>query len=137
MGKETFKANYLVYKENALLNPSLLIFDLPTLVERMKHKQSWANGELNAMILLKTPEKQIVLTAIHDGTEIESFQSNDSITFQIIEGKLMFHTRKKSVTLDKGQLLTLHENIKYSLTSKEETVLLMTIVSGVLQLSVN
>lgn len=137
MGKETFKANYFVYKENALLNPSLLIFDLPTLVERMKHKQSWANGELNAMILLKTPEKQIVLTAIHDGTEIESFQSNDSITFQIIEGKLMFHTRKKSVTLDKGQLLTLHENIKYSLTSKEETVLLMTIVSGVLQLSVN
>jgi len=49
----------------------------------------------------------------------------------------MFHTRKESVTLDKGQLLTLHENIKYSLTSKEETVLLLTIASGVLQLSVN
>lgn len=77
-----------------------------------------------------------MLTALHDGTEIQSFQSNDSITFQIIEGKLMFHTRKESVTLDKGQLLTLHENIKYSLTSKE-TVLLLTIASGALQLSKN
>lgn len=137
MEKESYKAKYLVHKDNTSHHPSLLIFDLPTLVEKMKHKQSWAKGELNSMILLKTPDKQIVLTALHDGTVIQSFQSNDSITVQIIEGKLMFHTRKESVNLDKGQILTLHENIKYSLTSKEETVLLLTIASGVLQLSVN
>lgn len=137
MEKESFKANYLVHKDNKSHNPSLLIFDLPTLVEKMKLKQSWAKGELNSLILLKTPDKQIVLTTLHTGTEIQSFQSNDSITVQIIEGKLMFHTRKESVNLDKGQILTLHENIKYSLTSKEETVLLLTIASGALQLSKN
>ena len=133
MGKVTIKANYLLHKENMSYNPSLLMFDLPALVDKMKHKQSWANGELNAMILLKTPNKQIVLTAMHDGTEIQSFQSNDSITFQIIEGQLMFHTREESVTLDEGQLLTLHENIKYRLTTKEETVLLLTIENSVFQ----
>lgn len=137
MGKVTIKANYLLRKENMSYNPSLLMFDLPTLVDKMKHKQSWANGELNAMILLKTPNKQIVLTAMHNGTEIESFQSNDSITFQIIEGQLIFHTREETVTLDKGQLLTLHESIKYRLTSKEETVLLLTIASGALEFSEN
>ena len=137
MGKVKIKANYLLHKENTSYNPSLLMFDLPALVDKMKHKQSWVNGELNAMILLKTPNKQIVLTAMHDGTEIQSFQSNDSITFQIIEGQLMFHTRKESVTLDEGKLLTLHENIKYSLTTKEETVLLLTIASGALEFSEN
>ena len=137
MGKESFKANYRLYKDDKSCNTSLLVFDLPTLVDKMKHKQSWANGELNAMVLLKTPDKQIILTAIHDATEIQSFQSNNSITFQIIEGKLMFHIRKESITLDAGQLLTLHENIKYSLTTKEETVLLLTIASGALQLSEN
>jgi len=80
--KESFKANSLVHKDNTSHHPSMLIFDLPTLVEKMKHKQNWAKGELNSMILLKTPDKQIVLTALHDGTEIQSFQSNDSITFQ-------------------------------------------------------
>jgi quercetin dioxygenase-like cupin family protein len=114
-------------------NDSLLTFDLPILIDKMKHSNTYTRGELNAMILLKSPEKQIVLTALHEGTEIKSFQSNDSITFQIIEGKLTFHTRKKSVILDKGQLLTLHENIKYSLTTKEETVLLLTIANGTLQ----
>lgn len=136
MGKVTFNANYLHRKDN-IENPSLPMFNLPALVDKMKHKQSWANGELNALILLKTPNKQIVLIAMHDGTEIQSFQSNDSITFQIIEGQLMFHTRKESVTLVKGQLLTFHENIKYSLNAREETVLLLTITSGVLHFSEN
>ncbi|HZK95022.1 MAG TPA: hypothetical protein VFC67_12510 [Prolixibacteraceae bacterium] len=137
MGKVTFNANYLQSKDSNTGNPSLLMFNLPALVDKMKHKQSWANGELSAMILLKTPNKQIVLTAMHDGTEIQSFQSDDSITFQIIEGQLMLHTRKESVTLVKGQLLTLHENIKYSLNTSEETVLLLTIASGVLRFSEN
>jgi len=137
MGKVTFKASYLLQKDNLSCSPTSLMFDLPALVDSMKHKPSWVKGELNAMILLQTPMKQIILTAIHEGTEIESFQSNDSITFQIIEGQAIFQTRKESVILDKGQLLTLHENTKYSLTSMEDTVLLLTISSGVLQLSQN
>jgi quercetin dioxygenase-like cupin family protein len=137
MGKETFKANYLVHKENTSIHPSLLIFDLPTLVEKIKVNHSWASGELTSMILLKTPDKQIVLTALRDRTEIQSFQSNESITFQIIEGKLTFRTPKESVTLDEGQLLTLHENVKYSLTTEEETVFLLTIANSDLSMSVN
>lgn len=137
MGKGTVKASYLLQKDNLSCSPSSLMFDLPALVDSMKHKQSWVNGELNAMILIQTPMKQIVLTAMHEGTEIESFQSNDSITFQILEGQAIFQTRKESVILDKGQILTLHENIKYSFTSMEDTVLLLTIANGVLQLSQN
>jgi quercetin dioxygenase-like cupin family protein len=108
----------------------MLTFDLPTLIEKLKQGHGWAQGDLNAIILLKRPEKQIVLTALHKGTEISSFHSGDSITFHIIEGKLKFHTQKKSVTLDKGQLLTLHEKIKYRLISSEETVFLLTIANN-------
>jgi quercetin dioxygenase-like cupin family protein len=108
---------------------------LPTLIYKLKQSHNWANGELNATILLKRPDKQVVLTALHKGTEISSFQSNGSITFQIIEGKLKFHTRKRSVILDKGQLLTLHENINYRLISREDTVFLLTIANGALSKS--
>jgi quercetin dioxygenase-like cupin family protein len=133
MKKESSQGQTLLPKENRPLNASFRTFDLPALINNMKHSQTWARGELNAMILLKSREKQIVLTALHEGTEINSFQANDSITFQIIEGQLKFHTRKESVTLEKGQLLTVHENIKYSLTSWQETVFLLTIATGTLQ----
>lgn len=104
-------------------------FDLPTLIEELKQDHCWAKGELNAMILLNRPDKQIMLTVLHKGTEISSFHSGDTITFQIIEGKMKFYSRSNSIVLDKGQLLTLHENIKYRLTSNEETAFLLTIAN--------
>jgi quercetin dioxygenase-like cupin family protein len=128
------KPNQQKLKRHENFSP-LLIFDLPTLIGKLKQSHNWAKGELNATILLKRPDKQVVLTALHKGTEISSFQSNDSITFQIIEGKLKFHTRKRSVILDKGQLLTLHENINYRLISGEDTVFLLTIANGALSKS--
>ena len=112
-------------------NSSFFNSKLPTLIVNMKQSQSWAQGGLNSMILLKTPSKKIVLTAVHKGTEITSFQSNDSISFQVIEGKLIFHTRRKSVCLNKGQFLTYNENSGYSLTTGEVTVFLLTILQTV------
>lgn len=137
MEKVTLKTRPPRQKDNISFNASLRTFDLPVLIKKMKREHAWANGGLNARILLKSPFKQIVLTALHEETVIESFQSNDSITVQIIEGKLKFHTRKESVILEKGQLLTLHEKIEYSLTAKEDTVLLLTVANGVLKSSEN
>jgi quercetin dioxygenase-like cupin family protein len=110
---------------------TLLAFDLPTLISTMKQSFTWANGELNALVLLKSPEKQIILTAMHEGTEIKSFQSNESIIFQIIEGRLKFHIRKDTITLNEGQLMKLDEKIKYRLSTQEETVFLLTISDSI------
>ena len=79
---------------------------------------------------MKGPDEQIILAAMHEGTEIESFQSNASVSFQIIEGKLRFHILKDSVTIQKDQLMTLNEHIKYRLTTREETIFLLTISNG-------
>jgi quercetin dioxygenase-like cupin family protein len=126
----TLKNNMPIFKDNVSLNSSLLTFDLPTLIEKIKYKPSWTKEGLSTMILLKSPSRQILLTALDKGTEIQSFQSKDSVTIQIIQGKLKFNTRKESVILGKGQMLTLHEKIKYNLSTREETVFLLTILNG-------
>jgi quercetin dioxygenase-like cupin family protein len=134
---ETLKVNIPHIKNYRSSACTLLAFDLPSLIATMKQSYTWANGELNALILLKSPEKQIILTAMHEGTEIKSFQSNDSITVQIIEGRLRFHVRKDIVTLNEGQLMTLDENIKYCLTTQEETIFLLTISNNISKNAVN
>jgi len=134
MNTETLKSKPLIVRnDDRPFNGSLRTFDLPTLIEKMKRENTWDKGGLNAKILMNKPYKQIVLTVLHKGTEINSFQSNDSITIQVIEGELKFHTQNESITLEKGQMLTLQENIDYSLTTKAETVLLFTIIKQILQ----
>lgn len=112
-------------------------FNLPMLIHVIKQSEAWTKGELDALILQKNVGNQIVLTAIHGGTEIISFQSNDSITFQIIEGTLLFHSVKESVSLEKGHLLTLHDNINYRLSTNEETIFLSTILTRMIKPSEN
>jgi len=109
------------------VGPSSLRKDLPGLIRNMKLSQTWANGDLNAMILIKDREKNVVLVALHEGTEIVSYQSNDSISFQIIEGKMEFTTRRTSTAIGMGQVLTLNDKVKYRLTASEETVMLLSI----------
>ena len=133
MKKESLKIIAPFFKENCSQYGLSITFDLPNLIEKMKHQHIWANGKPDSMILLKCPDKQMVLITMHEGTGIKSFQSNESVTFQIIEGKLKFHTQNESVTLEKDQLLTLHDKIKYNVTTKEETVFILTIATDVLQ----
>ena len=111
------------------ISTSLKQFDLPSLIEKMKDSRSWKNGELKTLTLLNAPGRQIVLTALHEGTEVDSFQTCHSITFQIVEGRILFRTSKKSQFIDEGQTLTLYENIKYSFTASEETVVLLTLAN--------
>ena len=129
MEKVTLKTDHPVANGNSLPSASLLIYDLPVLIEKMKHDSSWTQAGLNAMILHKSPENQIVLTALPKDTEIKSCQSNEWITFQVLEGKLRVQIGRKATTLNPGQLLELHQNVKYRLTSKEETVFLLSIAN--------
>jgi len=102
-------------------------YDMVSLITTMKQSTSWANGELNALILLKSRDKKVVLTAMPQGTEITSYQSNDSVKFQIIEGRIQFNARKDEAIISDGQEMTYNENSRYRLTAQKETVFLLTI----------
>lgn len=110
-------------------------FDLTALIKMMKHSDNWSKGELNTLILLKSPSEKIILTAIHKGTEIKSFQADDSITIQILEGELRYRTHNDSVILSNGQLMTINDKIKYMLTASEDTVFLLTLLDENLRIA--
>ena len=99
MNSETTFLSSPVTEDALPLGSSNLMQDLPGLIRNMKLSNTWARGDLNAMVLLKDSDKNVVLVALHEGTEIVSYQSNNSITFQIIEGSLKFNTQKTSAAL--------------------------------------
>ncbi len=107
-----------------LLSVNINLFDL---INNMKSSLVNSSKKLKSVILVNRSDKKIVITASLDKTEISSFQSDDSVTIQLLEGKLRLHTGKESVILDKGHFITITEKVKYQLTPLEETVFLLTI----------
>ncbi len=110
-------------------NDLLPAFDLPGLIQLMKNDRNLGKREPNSMILYKTQEKTILLLVLNPKIKIESYQSNRSISFRVIEGRLNLHIRNGSLTIKKGELLILNEKTNYSLESMEETVFLLTLES--------
>jgi quercetin dioxygenase-like cupin family protein len=125
------------YKGKSLNKYLALHFDLHDLIQKMKLNNALKNGEPMAKILLNNRYRQVILTLLQASTEIDSFQGNDSVAFQLIEGKLNFSTRKESVLLEKGQILILNENIKYRLISKKETAFIITLINNASELCKN
>lgn len=109
---------------------SPLTMDLQAIVSRMKNSPEWKDGELKTEILLNSATRKIVLTAMQDRTEVESFNKGDSVSFKVIEGRMKFRSPVKTVILVAGQLLILREKTRFSLTSLEESAFLLTIITG-------
>jgi quercetin dioxygenase-like cupin family protein len=124
--KSMFITESLMYKERRSLNSS----DLEALIANLKNEQTWMDGELKSAVLLRSPEKKIILTVLHKGTEIRSYQSDYSLTFQVIEGKLNLNYGNKTFTLLKGEVLIINEKLKYKIDSLEDSSFLMILASG-------
>jgi quercetin dioxygenase-like cupin family protein len=126
---ETITALPFNYHIARPVNNSSQNFDLEGMIAIMKLDKKWKTGEMNMMVLLRNPNNKIVLTILHENTEIQSSQVNDSITFQVIDGKLKLNFLEESCTLHKGDILTLNEKTSYNIYSIEESTLLMTLAS--------
>jgi len=121
-----FVTESAMYNEKRALNSS----DLSVLIANLKNEETWEDGELKSAILLKSPAKKIILTVLHKGTEIRSYQSDYSLTFQVIEGKLKLNYGNKTFSLGKGEVLIMNERIKYKIESVEDSAFLMVLASG-------
>jgi len=127
--KELSDSMLFLHNDLESSNDLLPVFDLPGLIQNMKHDRKRGKAELNSMILFKSQEKSMLLILLHKKTKIKSSQANGYTSFRVIEGKLNLHIRKGSFTINKGELLILHEKTNYSYDSMEETAFLLTLAS--------
>ncbi|HEY6951559.1 MAG TPA: NADH-ubiquinone oxidoreductase-F iron-sulfur binding region domain-containing protein, partial [Bacteroidota bacterium] len=87
----------------------------------------WRKGDRSAKTLIKDHRQRITLVALHGGTKVASHQANGSISVQMLEGKMKFSTPLRTVTLEKGQILTLQSKIQHSMVAVEECTFLLTL----------
>lgn len=128
MEVNTLRSNTQVYNHR-LMSQSLVPIKLYRLVDGLKRNLLESRNNLNSIVLSNRQDKKTVLMAVNEAVEVESVQADDSVTIQLIEGKVRFKANKQLVVLMKGQLLKVSEKTPYSLTSIEQSVILLTIVS--------
>lgn len=125
MEKETLNKKHRIRWNNRLFSTLLPIYDLANLVIRLEKKRMMESSELGSLILLESTGKHVVLTSVDKGIEIEFFQSEKSVTIQIIEGEVKFWTFDYVIPLGKGNQLVLFKNKLYKMKTCEKTLFLL------------
>lgn len=125
VGKESFRAKPFYHYDT----DQTYAFDIPAIIGDLKREPNWLDGDLNSVVLLNSPKIKVLLTVMHEDTEVISYQASDSVTFQVVEGSLVLHVKDETVVLNAGEVLTLDEKIRYSFDTVEETAFLLTLVS--------
>ncbi|HLN53901.1 MAG TPA: hypothetical protein VK212_09350 [Lentimicrobium sp.] len=94
-------------------------------IDHIKHGHNWLSGELGFNILQQNPDSNVLIIAMHDNSEFESFQANNSLVIKVIHGKVRFNLKNKSTIVESGQTIILLEKVFYLIEAIEESVFLL------------
>jgi len=111
-----------------ILNGDLVQMDINKFILQIKDESTWLESDRNSMTIFKSDILTIVLLGLHKDAEMKTHQANGVISVQVLEGRINFTTEEKTFSLEKGQMIALHENIPHSVMALEETFFLLTII---------
>ncbi|MGI8635870.1 MAG: cupin domain-containing protein [Segetibacter sp.] len=113
-----------------LLNAELVEMDLNHFIDQVRNESTWKESDRNSITIFKSDTMRIVLLGLHKGAELKTHTANGIISVQVLEGKLNFIAEPQTATLQKGQMIVLHEKIPHSVTALEESFFLLTLAMG-------
>lgn len=109
------------------LNAALVEMNLNQFIDQIKSETTWAESDRNSITLFKSHSMRIVLMGLHEQAELKTHKANGIISVQVIEGKINFNTEQQEVTMEKGQMIALQENILHSVKAKTDSFFLLTL----------
>jgi quercetin dioxygenase-like cupin family protein len=112
---------------NCMLNASLVEMDLNKFILQIKEEPAWEESDRNSLTIFKSESMRVVMLGLHKNAELKTHQANGVISVQVLEGKMNFITEQRSVSLEKGQMIALQENIPHSVLALTETFFLLTL----------
>jgi|KBSSwiS6_1023812.scaffolds.fasta_scaffold01517_4 quercetin dioxygenase-like cupin family protein len=110
-----------------ILDAPLVAIDVVSIIKQLKKEKKWRRSDRNAITVFKTTGMRIVLIAMNKDTEMVRHTANGKISLQVLKGKLQFRANERSVKLNTGQMLALHEGIPYTVVAKKKVIFLLTL----------
>ncbi|MBK5271856.1 MAG: cupin domain-containing protein [Bacteroidia bacterium] len=111
-----------------LLNAPLVEIDLNKFIAQLKQETTWADSDRNSITVFKSDNMTIVLIGMHAKAELKTHTAKGHISVQVLDGEIKFTAEQQTVSLEKGQMITLLENNPHSVLAIKESFFLLTMM---------
>lgn len=128
MKDKSNEATTLRPEGDRILNASLVEIDLNKFIVELKQEITWAESDRNSITVFKSDYMTIVLIGLHAQAELKEHSAKGIINVQVLEGEIDFTADHKTVSIGKGQMISLHKTIPHSVLAVKESFFLLTMV---------
>ncbi len=128
MENKSAEATALRPEGQRMLNARLVEIDLNKFIAELKQEITWADSDRNSITVFKSDTSTIVLIGMHKNAELKEHSAIGNITVQVLDGEINFFAEQQTLSLGKGQMVTLEANIPHSVTALKESFFLLTLV---------
>ena len=103
--------------------------NLETVIDKLKAEDAWADNSRNAMTVFKSDGFTVVVIGLHEGETMGDNEVEAIAFFQVLEGNVQLTMGEEGVSTEagKGELLSVHRQLNYTLKATEDSFLLMTL----------
>ncbi|MCC6601509.1 MAG: cupin domain-containing protein [Crocinitomicaceae bacterium] len=109
------------------LNSPLIEININDRILQIKRETAWAESDRNSLTLFKSDTMRIILIGLHENAELRPHKANGVISVQVLQGKIKFTAEQQDAHLERGQMITLQENIVHSVKALAESFFLLTL----------
>ncbi len=108
-----------------VLDAPYVMVDIGSYVDQLHREESYAKNGKNGITIFKSEGLTEVLTSMEEGEEIIENEVEGFVTIQVLKGKAALKTAQGDVTLEEGQLVTIHPHVVHSFRAISDVDLLL------------
>ncbi len=128
MENKSNEATALRPEGDRIINAPLVEIDLNKFIAQLKQETTWTDSDRNSITVFKSDDMTIVLIGMHANGALKEHTAKGNINVQVLEGEIEFTTERQKVSLEKGQMISLRENMPHSVLAIKESFFLLTMM---------
>ncbi len=127
MAQEIATRNGPTGREPRVLDASVLAFDIPRELERLRAEPAWTVERRNAVTLLKGSRLRVVLQVMQAGSRLQVPHADGPITLLPLSGRIALRAGELRQEAGPWCLLALQRRVAHEVEALEESVVVLTI----------
>jgi quercetin dioxygenase-like cupin family protein len=113
-------------KGDRAIDAPYLVLNTPGYIDQLKQEPAWQKNDRNGITVFKSEGLTMVITAFHQGAQVNDLTVDGFLTVKVLEGKVRFISSEGNFEAVENDVIAFHPGVAKALEAMTEATILLT-----------